>query len=226
DGHAERIVLVCGPVETTKPDEAVRLAGGADVDVVATLPIDVIGAAVTDDDVVAPDRLGPDGVKVIASRAIAGAPLDPVVAFVAERELVRFAAEDEVVARTAEGLSHVLTGDDEVLAVAPEDQVAAVAGLDDVVAVAAVNDVVAAGIRDDVVAGAAGNLVVAVAAVEPVIAAVAIDRIVTDAGTDDVIAGGVEGVPRIGAAKDNMVFARVLQVVPNEARRLVVDRHR
>src|SRR5262245_24286937 len=76
DGHADRIVLEGGPVKTTKADEAIRLTGGRDIDVIATLTIDVVGPTVTLEDVVALYRLITERVEIIAGRAVAGAALD------------------------------------------------------------------------------------------------------------------------------------------------------
>src|SRR5262249_47621559 len=157
------------PVEAAEADEPVRLARGGDVDVVAALAVRIVGAAVAHEDVVALHRLVADRIEIVARGAIAGAPLDPVVALVAGRELVRLVAQDEVFARAAEGFRNVLPRDDEVAAETAQDQVAAVAALDDVVAVAAVDHVVAAGVGDDVIAGAAIDLVVAEAAVQAIV---------------------------------------------------------
>jgi len=41
-------------------------------------------------------------IEVVAGSAVAGAFLDPVIAFVAEGEFVTFGAKEEVVARAAE----------------------------------------------------------------------------------------------------------------------------
>ena len=60
-------------------------------------------------------------------------------------------------------------------------------------------------ILDDVVAVATEQGVVAEAAFEPVVAAVAVERVVAVAGDDDVVARS--------AAENDMVFARVLEVV-------------
>ena len=120
------------------------LAVGADHDVVAAFADELVESAAGDEDVVADHACPAERVEAVAGRAVLGADLDPVVAFVAERRQVDLGAEDEVVARAGEGLRHVLAGDDEVAAGAAEDQVDAVAAVDDVVAVVALEDVVAA----------------------------------------------------------------------------------
>src|SRR5262249_37413795 len=151
-GHADRIVLVGRPVEPAEADEAVRLAGSGDIDVVAALTVGIVWAAVADEYIVALDRLVADRIEVIAPGPVAGPAPDPAVTLVAERELVRLAAEDEVVARAAEGFRDVFARADEVAAEAAEDEIAAVASLDDVVAIVAMDHVIATGIGDDVVA--------------------------------------------------------------------------
>ena len=204
DGHAERIVLEDRPVEAGEAFVAVAIAAVADHDVVAALAVHAVGQAFADEDVVAADRVAPERIEVVAGRAVDHADLDPVVAFVAEHELVGAHAEDEVVADAAEGFRRVLAGDDEVVAEAAEDQVDAVAAVDGVVAVLALDEVVAAEVGDDVVAGAAEDDVDAVAALEPVVAVIAVERVVADAGDDGVVAGG--------AAEDDVVLAVVLEV--------------
>ena len=67
-------------------------------------PIELVGPAVAEEDVVADDRVVPERVEVVAGRAVRRALLEPVVALVAHVLLVGLAAEDEVVARAAEGL--------------------------------------------------------------------------------------------------------------------------
>src|SRR5262245_4240583 len=187
DGHADRVVLEGSPVETAKADEAIRLAGRGDIDVVAAFAIDVVGTTVALEDVVALHRLIAERIEVVAGSAVARAALDPVIALVAEGEFVRFAAEQEVVARAAEDLRRILAADDEVLAEAAEEDVGTAAALDDVVAVLALDDVVAALVGDDVVAGAAEEMVITGAAFDAIVAFVAIDRIVAPAGDEDVI---------------------------------------
>src|SRR5262245_12824565 len=205
NGHADRIVLVGRPVETAEADEAIGLAGGSDIDVVAAFTVRVVGAAVADEDVVALHRLIADRVEVVTGCTVAGTALDPVVALVAEREFVGLAAEDEVVTRTAQGLRRILTSDDEVAAETTQDQVATIAALNDVITVVTMDDVVATGIGDDVVAGAAVDFIVAEAALQAIIAGIAIERIVTNAGYNDVVGGS--------AAHHDVVFAGVFQVV-------------
>src|SRR5215468_4397441 len=46
---ADRIVLVGRPVEPAEADEAVRLAGSGDIDVVAALTVGIVWAAVADE---------------------------------------------------------------------------------------------------------------------------------------------------------------------------------
>src|SRR5262245_53540188 len=116
DGDPNRIILVGCPVEAAEADEAICLACGADINIVAAFAINVVGSAVTEDDVVALDRLCTERIEIVAGGAIAGAPLDPVVTLVAEGELIGLGAVDEVVTRTTQGLRAVLTGDDEVIA--------------------------------------------------------------------------------------------------------------
>ena len=210
DGHAERIVLVAGPVETAAAAKMV-LAVGEDHDVVAAFAVGFIEATAGDEDVITDDRACLQRGKIVAGGTIRGADFDPVVARVAEGGQVHLRAEDEVVAMAAEGRRNVLAGDDEVAAVAAEQYVEAVAALNDVVAGIALEDVVAATVGDDVVAVATLDLVVAGATFEPVVAGVAVERVIADAGDDDVIAGG--------AAEDHMVFAGVAQVIAVGAHR-------
>ncbi|SLN64782.1 hypothetical protein LOS8367_03195 [Limimaricola soesokkakensis] len=180
-------------------------ADRADHDVVATLGHELIEAVAAEEDVVAGDGVGAEGVRVVAHRAVLAAALEPVVSLAADRRLVGGGAEDEVVARSREDLREVLAGDDEVGAATADDQVPAGATMDDVVAVIALDDVVATEIGDDVVAGAAVDVVVAVAAFDAVIATVAPDRVVADAGDQRVIA--------FGAAEHHVVATGELQRV-------------
>ena len=191
DGHAERIVLEHGPVEPGLAQVAVTLAAAlvADQDVVAAFAIHSVGRAVADVDVVADDLVAGERVGVVGCKAIGGAELDPVVAFVAESFLVHPIAQDKVVAGSADGLADVLAGDHEVVAEPADEQVDTLAAVQDVVAVLALHEVVAADVREDVVAGAAFEDVVAEAALEAVVAGVAVEGVVAFARLDDVIRG-------------------------------------
>ncbi len=60
-------------------------------------------------------------IEVLAGAAVGHASFDPVVAFVAEHELVAARPQDEVIAGAAEGFRRVFTGDDEVVAMAAQD---------------------------------------------------------------------------------------------------------
>src|SRR5262245_39205493 len=91
--YTNRIVLEGRPVEAAKADEAIGLARGGDIDVITALAIDVVRSTVALEDVVALDRLIAERIEVVAGGAVAGAALDPVIAFIAERELIAFAAE-------------------------------------------------------------------------------------------------------------------------------------
>ena len=125
DGHADRIVLEGGPVKAAKANEAVRLAGRRDIDVVAALAIDVVGSTVTFEDVVALHRLIAKRIEVIARRAVAGAASRSSRRPRYRRELVALGAEYEVIAWTAKDLGSILAGDDEVLTEAAEQDVGA-----------------------------------------------------------------------------------------------------
>ena len=120
DGHASRIVLEGRPVEAGDADEAVRLAGAADHDVVAAFAVEVVRAAVADEDVVADDRIVAERVEVVAGDAVGGCRSRSSRRLRCRCALVGLAAEDEVVARAAEGFGRVLAGDDEVAAEAAE----------------------------------------------------------------------------------------------------------
>ena len=85
--HAERVVLVGRPVEAGHAGH-LAAAGAADHDVVAAFADELVEAAVAEEHVVAVDAVaGEDFVEVVARRAVEGAGLDPVVAFVAEDAL-------------------------------------------------------------------------------------------------------------------------------------------
>ena len=84
DGHAEGIVLEDSPVEPGEALVAVSVAAVADHDVVAEFTIHAVADGVTEEDVVAEDRVPPERVEVVAGAAVGHAELDPVVAFVAE----------------------------------------------------------------------------------------------------------------------------------------------
>src|SRR5207253_888937 len=127
NGHTKRIVLESGPVVARPADVPVPQASAADHDVVTAFGVELIVFAAADVDVVAGDRVIPERVEVVAGRAVGGAGLEPVVAFVAYILFVGFTAQDEVVAGGAEALRGILAGDDEVVAKAPEEQVEAVA---------------------------------------------------------------------------------------------------
>src|SRR5262249_39568123 len=158
-----------------------------DIDVVAAFTVDVVRAAVAHEHVVAFHRLVAERIEVVAGRAVAGAALDPVGAFIAEGKFVALGAKQEVVARSAQDLRPIPAGDDEVLAEAAEQDVGTAAGLDDVVAVLALDDVVAALVGEDVVAGATEQMVSTGAAFDAIVASIAIDRIVAGAGDEDII---------------------------------------
>src|SRR5215831_1187520 len=185
DGDAELVHLVLG--------------AAADEDVVAAFADELVKPAAADEDVVAGDVVEQERIHVVAGRAVLGALLDPVVAFIPRRGQIGLGAlpepdvharHDEVVALAAENGGDVIAHGNEVFAIAAEDKVAEVQRGqcmrldDDVVACASLDRVVAAATSDDVVAIAAEYLIVAGAAVEPVVAGVAVKRIVADARDD------------------------------------------
>src|SRR5262249_30113988 len=211
DGHADRIVLERGPVETGGTDVAVAGTGATDHDVVAAFGVELVVLATADIHVVADDGIEPERVEIVAGGAVRRSSLDPVVPLTAHVLFVGLGAEDEVVALATEGLVEVLAADDEVAAEAAEDQVEAVAALDDVVAFVALQGVIAAGIGDDVVAETAADQVVTEAAVEAVIAGIAIEGVVALAAEHDVLA-------RSAAAAD-VLHAVVLEIITIQAKR-------
>ena len=133
--------------------------------------------------------MGKDFVEVVARRAVKGAGLDPVVAFVAKDALGVLVAEDEVVAGRRQRLpSPCRCRGREVLAIIAHNQVEARAGVHDVVTRARLDIVVATGVGDDVVAIAAIDDVVAETTFELVVAAIAEERIVAHTSNNNVCA--------------------------------------
>ncbi|MNF49995.1 hypothetical protein D3C84_312800 [compost metagenome] len=217
--HAKTAVLEGGPVETGHGLHLVR-ATAADEDIVAALADHFIEATVAEEDVMTDDRVGAEGVEVVARGTILAADFDPVVTFVTGHLHVETAAEDEIIAFAGNHLGDVLAGDDKVVTTTGEDQVDAVAAVDHVVAVATLEHIVAADIGDDVVAVAALDVVVTETTFEAVVAAIAIQGVVADAGDEDVIV--------IGATEHHVFIAGVLQVVGVYARgcRVVANHQR
>src|SRR5215471_11625131 len=112
DGHAELVVLVGGPVEAGHAVHLV-LGAAADEDVVAALADELVEPAAAKEDVVARDVVEQERIRVVAGRAVLGALLDPVVAFIARRWQVDLGALPE---------PDTHPGDDEVVALAAEDE--------------------------------------------------------------------------------------------------------
>ncbi len=103
DGHADRVALERGPIETGGADVTIAHAGAADHDVVAAFAVEFVIFATADIDVVADNPIKPERVEIIARGAVRGPPLDRVVPFVAHILFVTLGAEDEVVTGAAEG---------------------------------------------------------------------------------------------------------------------------
>src|SRR6185295_18424484 len=111
------MMLEACPVEAGHALVAVALTTIAHHDVIAAFAVHPVGEAFAKEDVVTEDRIRCEGVEVVAGGAVGHAELDPVVAFVAENELVGAHAKNKVVTGAAEGFRGILTRDDEILTV-------------------------------------------------------------------------------------------------------------
>jgi hypothetical protein len=128
DRDAEPVGLVRGPVVAGHAVHLV-LGAAADEDVVAPFADEFVEAAAAEENIVTGGVVGQEWGEVVARRAVLGAFLDPVVAFVARfgqvhlgalAELDRDPCEHEVVALAAEDHGDVVSGDEEVLAIATQ----------------------------------------------------------------------------------------------------------
>ena len=172
-----RISFVDRPIEAIHPVVALN-AGALHHDVVAVFGVVVGVVALTVHDIMADDGRVEEQLGVLAGNDIeAFVAFDPIVTFIAQKEVVRRAAQNPVVAGSCKDLGGVGDAHEEVVAFAAEQEVEAVTVDDHVVACFAAQEIVTEGIFDDVIAFTAKHLVGFHSGVEIIVAGIAPERI-------------------------------------------------